>query len=65
MQELPVKCHVSETERVEKLQWGKAGEVGLIHGEMTAHNAVYARQIEALSKPERVPGKDDAFLAGG
>jgi hypothetical protein len=55
---------MSGTERVEKFQWMKPGGVVLIYVEMSDRNAVYAHQIEWLSKPERVPGKNDTFLAG-
>lgn len=40
------------------------GEVVLVHGEVTDKGAVYAHQLEQLSKPERVPGEDEEFLAG-
>jgi hypothetical protein len=63
-QEIPVRCYVTG-ERVEKLKsWMKAGEVVLVHGEITDKNAVYGHQVEQLSKPERHPGADDEYLAG-
>jgi hypothetical protein len=48
----------------ESLPKSKMGEVVLVKGEVTDKGAVYAHQLEQLSKPERVPGEDDEFLAG-
>jgi hypothetical protein len=63
-QDIPVRCYVTG-ERVEKLKsWMKAGEVVLVHGEITDKNAVYAHVVERLSIPQREPGEDDAYLAG-
>jgi hypothetical protein len=64
IQEIPIRCYVSGQERIEKLGWLKMGEVVLVHGEVTDRGAVYAMQIEHLSKPERIPGEDDEYLAG-
>jgi hypothetical protein len=64
-QEIPIRCYVTGTERVDKLRWLKAGEIVLVAGEVTDKNAVYAHRIEQLSKPEREPGSDDdAYLTG-
>jgi hypothetical protein len=48
----------------EKLGWLKPGETILAHGQVTDKGSVYALQLEHLSKPERVAGEDDEFLAG-
>jgi hypothetical protein len=63
-QTIPIRCYVTGAERVEKLGWLKPGEVVLAHGEVTDRGAVYAHQVEWLSRPERAPGEDDEFLAG-
>jgi hypothetical protein len=64
VQTIPIRCYVTGPERVETLGWLKAGEVVLVHGEVTDKGAVYAHQLEWLSKPPREPGEDDAYLAG-
>jgi len=64
VQEIPLRCYVSGAARVEKLTWLKAGEIILVKGEVTDKGAVYAHQLEQLSKREREPGEDDEFLAG-
>jgi hypothetical protein len=38
--------------------------VVLVHGEVTDKGAIYAHQLEQLSKPARHPGEGDQFLAG-
>jgi hypothetical protein len=63
-QTIPIRCYVTGAERVEKLSWLKPGEWALVHGETTDKGAIYAHQLEWLSKPEREPGEDDQFLAG-
>jgi hypothetical protein len=63
-QEIPLRCYLTGAERTEKAGWLKPGEVVLVHGEVTDRGAVYAHQLTQLSKPEREPGDDDAFLAG-
>jgi hypothetical protein len=63
-QEIPIRCYVTGAERIEKLDWLKVGEVVLVHGEVTDKGAVYAHQLEQLSKPTRQPGTGDQFLAG-
>jgi hypothetical protein len=63
-QDIPIRIYVMGEARLKKLAWMKPGEVALVHGEVTDKNAVYAYQIEWLSKPERQPGEDDAFLTG-
>jgi hypothetical protein len=63
-QEIPIRCYVTGQERVEKLHWLQPGETILAHSEITDRGALYCHQIEHLSKPERVPGEGDEFLAG-
>jgi hypothetical protein len=63
-QEIPIRCYLTGAERLDKASWLTAGEVVLVHGEVTDKGAVYAHQLEPLSKPERHPGADDQFLAG-
>jgi hypothetical protein len=63
-QEIPIRCYVTGADRIEKLGWLKPGEVVLVHGEVTDKGAVYAHQLECLSKMAREPGADDAYLAG-
>jgi len=63
-QEIPLRAYVTGAERVEKLNWLKAGEWILAHGEMTDRGDLYAHRVEWLSRPAREPGDDDAFLAG-
>jgi hypothetical protein len=50
-QEIPIRCYATGAGRIEKLDWLKVGEVVLVHGEVTDKAAVYAHQIEQLSKP--------------
>jgi hypothetical protein len=64
VQTIPIRCYVTGAERVEKLSWLKPGECVLVHGEVTDKSAVYAHQLEWLSRPPREPGEDDAYLAG-
>jgi hypothetical protein len=64
VQTIPIRCYVIGAERVEKLSWLKPGETVLVHGEITNKGAVYAHQLEWLSRPMREPGEDDAYLAG-
>jgi hypothetical protein len=64
VQEIPIRCYVSGQQRIEQLRWLKMGEVVLVQGEVTDKNSIYAHQLEQLSKPERVPGEDDEYLAG-
>jgi hypothetical protein len=64
VQIIPIRCYVTGTDRLEKLTWLKAGEWALVHGEVTDKGAVYAHQLEHLSKSERPAGHDDAYLAG-
>jgi hypothetical protein len=63
-QEIPLRCYVTGEARLEKLGWLKAGEVILVHGEVTDKGAVYAHQLEQLSTREREPGEDDQYLTG-
>jgi hypothetical protein len=63
-QEIPLRCYVTGQERIEKLSWLKAGEVVLVSGEVTDKGSVYAHRLEQLSKPEREPGDDDAYVRG-
>jgi hypothetical protein len=63
-QEIPLRCYVTGATRLEKLGWLKVGEFILAHGELTDRGALYAHQLEWLSKPPREPGEDDAYLAG-
>jgi hypothetical protein len=64
VQTIPIRCYVTGPERVETLGWLKAGEVVLVHGEITDKGAVYAHRLEWLSRPERESGDDDAYLTG-
>ncbi len=64
VQTIPIRCYVTGAERVEKLGWLKTGEWVLAHGEVTNKGAVYAHQLEWLSRPPCEPGEDDAYLAG-
>jgi hypothetical protein len=63
-QEIPLRCYLTGAERMEKASWLKVGEVVLVHGEVTDKGAIYAHQLEHLSKPPRQPGEGDQFLAG-
>jgi hypothetical protein len=63
-QELPLRCYLTGTARIEQASWLRAGEVVLVHGEVTDKNAIYAHRLEWLSRPARVPDEDDQFLAG-
>jgi hypothetical protein len=63
-QSIPIRCYVTGADRLEKLSWLKAGEWVLACGEITDKGAVYAHQVEWLSRPPREPGEDDAYLAG-
>jgi hypothetical protein len=63
-QEIPITCYLTGPERIDKASWLKVGEVVLVHGEVTDKGAVYAHQLEQLSKPARQPGEGDQFLAG-
>jgi hypothetical protein len=62
--EIPLQCYLTGAERIEKASWLKVGEVVLIHGEVTDKGAVYAHQLEQLSKPICQPGEGDQFLTG-
>lgn len=64
VQEIPIRCYVTGAGRIEKLGWLKPGEVVLVKDEVTDKGAVYAHQLEHLSRPERESGEDDAYLAG-
>jgi hypothetical protein len=64
MQEIPIRCYVTGAERTVKLGWLTTGEVVLVHGEVTDKGAVYAHQLEPLSKPARQPDAGDQLLAG-
>ena len=63
-QEIPLRCYLTGPERIDKASWLRAGEVVLVHGEVTDKGAIYAHQLEWLSKPPRHPGEGDQFLAG-
>jgi hypothetical protein len=63
-QEIPIRCYVTGAERLEKLRWLKMGETVLVHGEVTDKGAVYAMQIEQLSKADRDLSEADAYLRG-
>jgi hypothetical protein len=63
-QTIAVRCYVTGAERVAKLSWLQPGEWALVHGEITDKGAVYAHQLEWLSRPAREPGEEDAYLAG-
>jgi hypothetical protein len=62
-QEIPLRCYATGAERIDKLGWLKAGEVVLVHGEVTDKGAIYAYRLEQLSKPARQPGEGDQYLA--
>jgi hypothetical protein len=64
VQTIPIRCYVTGSERVQKLGWLKPDELVLAHGEVTDRGAVYAYQVEWLSRPAREPGEDDEYLAG-
>jgi hypothetical protein len=64
VQTIPIRCYVTGADRLEKLGWLTAGAWVLAHGEVTDKGAVYAYQVEWLSRPAREPGEDDEFLAG-
>jgi hypothetical protein len=64
VQAIPIRCYVTGAERVEKLRWLKPGEWVLVHGEVTDKSAIYAYQVEWLSRPPREPGEEDAYLTG-
>jgi hypothetical protein len=64
VQTIPIRCYVTGEERIEKLGWLKPDEVVLVRGEITNTGSIYALQLEWLSRPEREPGEDDAYLAG-
>jgi hypothetical protein len=63
-QEIPIRCYATGEGRIEKLDWLKVGEVVLVRSEVTDKGAVYAHQLEQLSKSMRQPGTDEQFLAG-
>jgi hypothetical protein len=58
-QEIPLRCYLTGPERIEKASWLKMGEVVLVHGEVTDKGAIYAHQLEQLSKPTRQSGEGD------
>ena len=62
-QTIAIRCYVTGAERVEKSSWLKPGEWALVHGEVTDKGAVYAHQLEWLSRRAREPDADDAYLA--
>lgn len=64
VQEIPIRCYVTGQERVDKLSWLKVGEIILARGEVADKGAVYAHQLEQLSRPARDAATDDAFLSG-
>jgi hypothetical protein len=63
-QTIAIRCYITGAERVEKSSWLKPGEWALVHGGVTDKGAVYAHQVEWLSRPARVSDADDAYLAG-
>jgi hypothetical protein len=63
VQTVPIQCYATGAERVEQLGWLKPGEVALVRGEITNKAAVFAHQLEWLSKPPREPGEGDVYLA--
>ena len=64
-QEIEITCYVTGEERIKKLGWlNHPDEFVLVRGEVTNKGAVYAHQVEWLSKPARERGEDDAYLAG-
>jgi hypothetical protein len=61
---IAIRCYVTGA-KAEKLSWLKAGAWALVHGEVTDRGAVYAHQLEWLSRPAReLDGDEDAYLAG-
>jgi hypothetical protein len=63
--EIPIRCYVTGTERVQRLNWlNDPDPFVLVHGEVTDKGAVYAHQVEWLSRPPRAPGEGDAYLSG-
>jgi hypothetical protein len=63
-QEIPLRCYLTGAERIDRAGWLKVGEVVLVHGEVTDKGAIYAYQLDHLSKPPRQAGEGDQFLAG-
>jgi hypothetical protein len=49
VQEIPIKCYISGAERIEKLNWLKAGAMALVSGEIDSKGSVYAMRVEDLS----------------
>ena len=39
-QEIPLRCYLTGAERIDKASWLKAGEVVLVHGEVTDKGAI-------------------------
>ena len=64
VQEIPIRCYLTGAERTEKTSWLRPGEVVLVRGEVTDKGAVFAHQLEQLSKPARDPSEADAYLRG-
>jgi hypothetical protein len=63
VQEIRIPCYLTGQARTDKADWLTAGEWVLVRGEVTDRGAVYALQIEQLSKATR-SHPDDAYLQG-
>jgi hypothetical protein len=63
-EEIKLRCYLTGKERIDHASGLQPGEVVLVHGEVTDKGAIYAHELERLSRSAYQSDEDDQFLAG-